>query len=97
VNQIDKISFDLSRMSQRAVAALGDGSEKVSMTFIEATLVGVLANLNFQPEVSRQVLHENFVNMMRRKNFAEAARYAVASEANVKSRLLVAIEEFRAV
>jgi hypothetical protein len=63
------------------------------MTFIESTLVGVLSNPD---EVSDKVaLPSSFSRMMRGDSFAAAARYAVASEANVKSRLSVAIEEFR--
>jgi hypothetical protein len=65
------------------------------MTFIESTLVGVLSNLDEVSDASKVALHSSFLRMMRRENFAAAARYAVASEANVKSRLNVAIEEFR--
>ncbi|MBT9387051.1 DUF262 domain-containing protein [Pseudooceanicola sp. CBS1P-1] len=95
--QIEQLQTRLEKMSQRAVHALGSGSTKISMTFIEATLVGVLSNLNSPLEASKETLHGNFLRMMRRDNFAEAARYAVASEANVKSRLAVAIEEFKMV
>jgi len=94
-HQIEQLQTKLAQMSEQAVHALGAGTTKVSMTFIEATLVGVLSNLNSSLEVSKETLHGNFLRMMRRDNFAEAARYAVASEANVKSRLYVAIEEFK--
>jgi len=93
--QIEQLQSRLAKMSQQAVLALGSGTAKVSMTFIEATLVGVLSNLNSSLETSKEVLHGKFLKMMRRDNFSEAARYAVASEANVKSRLLVAIDEFK--
>jgi len=94
-DKIEKLQTRLAIMSQQAVLALGSSTTKVSMTFIEATLVGVLSNLSSSLEASKEVLHGNFLSMMRRDNFAEAARYAVASEANVKSRLAVAIEEFK--
>lgn len=96
-DQIQQLQTRLAKMSQQAVLALGGGTAKVSMTFIEATLVGVLSNLNSSLDSSKEILHANFISMMRRDNFAEAARYAVASEANVKSRLAVAIEEFKTV
>lgn len=91
-SEIEELRYRLSEMSKRAVTALGEGNAKVSMTFIEATLVGILSNLDSLP--NDKILFENFIRMMRRDNFAQAARYAVASEANVKSRLAVAIEEF---
>lgn len=93
--QIKQLQARLAKMSQKAVLALGTGTTKVSMTFIEATLVGILSNLSMSVESNKELLHGNFLNMMRRENFAEAARYAVASEGNVKSRLAVAIEEFK--
>lgn len=96
-DQIQQLQTRLAKVSQQAVLALGSGTTKVSMTFIEATLVGLLSNLDSSLEATKEILHGNFLSMMRRDNFAEAARYAVASEANVKSRLAVAIEEFKTV
>jgi hypothetical protein len=86
---------DLATMSQAALAAFGvDERSKISMTFIEATLVGILRNLNGIVQFSAQNLRERFQQLMTEPSFENAAKYAIASEANVKTRMIAASKAF---
>lgn len=92
---ICQIENRLAAASSLALHALGgEDRGKISMTFIEATLVGILSNLNRVSDASKEDLESMFINMMREPSFSEAARYAIASEGNVKTRLETAINVF---
>ena len=84
-----------SEMSEIADTALSnlEGS-KVSLTFIEAALVGVLRHLPELKDKPAAHLQRQFDEMLSRLEEAEVARYAIASERNVKQRMDIAIEAF---
>lgn len=94
-DQIRKLNQSLAEMSNVAVHAIGrDSFSKISMTFIEATLVGILYNLDFAKDLTKDQLKERFQMMMSEPTFSEAAKYAIASETNVKKRMRTAMMVF---
>lgn len=83
----------------KAVAKFGKGAlspytGKISLTLIEALLVGLLRNLDVQASKSPSQLNASFAKMLEDKLFANAARYAISSEPNVKARLRAASRAF---
>jgi len=95
VNEAEGTISRLKSMSYAAVEALGkDKTHKISMTFIEAMLVGILRNLTNSEDKSAEILQGCFAQMLSEPSFAEAAKYAIASEANVKQRMVAAIHVF---
>jgi hypothetical protein len=93
--QMEQLKRQLEATSEAALHALsGAPSGKISMTFIEATLVGIFCNLDASLRKDRDALSASFGQMMSDPAFFESAKYAIASEKNVKSRLGVAIKVF---
>ncbi len=81
-------------MASYARKALNLPIGKISLTFIEAMLVGILRNLDTLGQRTDVDLTKTFETMLEAPQFAEAARYAIASEKNVKARLSTATAVF---
>lgn len=93
--EIATLKQTLTQASGVAVNAIGrESTSKISMTFIEATLVGILRNLETAKQLTKDDLKKRFEMMMSEPTFAEAAKYAIASESNVKRRMETAVEIF---
>lgn len=93
--EVERLNHILRKLSEHALHALGSNERfKISLTFIEATLVGILRNLEHVSDLPKSVLAEKFSLLMKEENFSDAAKYAIASEANVKARMKVASEVF---
>lgn len=72
------------------------GRTKKSLTLVEGVLVGVLSNIdriNVAPNRDR-ILAERGLQLMAEPEFAEGARYALASSQKVKDRLNKAVQVF---
>lgn len=91
---IKLIHENLNTMARYANQALRKHSSKISLTFIEAMLVAILKNAENLDQKKPNNLSEIFVSMLRERQFSEAARYAISSEANVKARINVAVKHF---
>jgi Protein of unknown function DUF262 len=92
---INSRSESLSNMASLARRALGtSGAGKVSLTFIEALLVGIMTNLPKLSDATDEKITNAFTDTLRRPSFRDAARYAITSEKNVKIRMESAISAF---
>ncbi len=88
----DALERKLSKMASIAEKALNPASkEKISMTFIEALLAGIVSNIEKIDLDDDTFISEALPKMLENSTFADAARYAIASESNVKNRMSVAI------
>jgi len=81
-----------------AIVLTALGRTKKSLTLVEAVLVGVLSNLDM---IDKRPDREEFLSgvgkkLMEEPEFAEGARYALASVQTVKSRLSKAVAVFGA-
>lgn len=85
----------LAKMSELALQALGAKNRfKISLTFIEATLVGILRNIHAVSQLPEYRFPVLFENLMFEETFANAAKYAISAEYNVKARMQVAESVF---
>jgi uncharacterized protein with ParB-like and HNH nuclease domain len=84
----------LQQVSKLGKDALSPYNSKISLTLIEALMVGLLRNLSTQASRSAIDLNTSFAKMIHDPLFSEAARYAIASEGNVKTRLSAAASAF---
>lgn len=92
---LNLLTAQLSEMATQARRALGVNERgKISLTVVEAVLVGVLRNLEESAKATTKKLQANFRTMVESKEFKEAARYAVAGEKNVKARMQFASNIF---
>lgn len=88
--QIGDLDAKLSRMARAARISLSDpSSSKISLTYIEATLVGILNNIESVNEASDDELRLAFNSMIDKLIEADLARYAIASETNVRARMMI--------
>lgn len=86
---------DLAELARVARLALDNHpSKKISITIVEAVLVGIFSNLDTTRHASQKTITDYFVQMLSDAAFTDAARYAIASEANVKARLSVSKTKF---
>ncbi|MGR3823707.1 MAG: DUF262 domain-containing protein [Salipiger marinus] len=93
----DKIELDakLAEVARVALVALDSyPAKKISITIVEAVLVGILSNLDTAKHHSKEMITNNFSQMLSDTAFKNSARYAIASEANVKARLNVSKSKF---
>lgn len=93
----DRIALDseLAELARVAHIALENyPAKKISITIVEAVLVGILSNLDTAKHRSPETIADNFSQMLSDAAFKDAARYAIASEANVKARLAVSNAKF---
>jgi len=91
------IEDTLSAVAENAAIALQDLKGKISLTVVESALVGILSNLSTVQHLSANALPVAFEKMLQANEFAEAARYAITSERNVKARLDIARVAFAGV
>lgn len=92
VLDIAEIKERLDRMAFFARMTLANTSGKLSLTVVESVLVGIIPNLSKLTDSSQ--LQAALARMLEAPEFLNAARYAISTEANVKSRMKVALTEF---
>ncbi len=93
--EIENLEKRLTWMSEAALWSLGPNDKfKISLTFIEATIVGILRNIRNVSEHPMDRLSSKFSELMDEENFRNAAKYAIAAEHNVKARMEVAAVVF---
>jgi hypothetical protein len=92
--EAQRLRARLERVSKLGREALKPYSSKISLTLIEALLVGLLRNLDAHQSSDSTSLNEAFSKMVMDPLFSNAARYAIASETNVKTRLRAASSAF---
>jgi hypothetical protein len=93
-NEAEALTTKLAQMSEAALAAFGNEKTKISMTFIEAALVGILRNLDLASNTESSNLRNGFLRLMDEPLFESAAKYAISSEQNVKTRMIAASKIF---
>lgn len=94
VNTMQNRLRDMAGIARQALDAIRG---KISLTFIEAMLVAILNNIDTIRDSNYNNLSMTFLKMLDAPQFADAARYAIASEKNVKTRLQTASEIFAGV
>jgi hypothetical protein len=92
--EVDQMRASLAQVARLGRDALSPYTTKISLTLIEALLVGLLRNIHAHKNSKSFDLYTSFATMIRDPLFAEAARYAIASESNVKTRLKAAAKAF---
>ncbi|OOO44052.1 hypothetical protein BS629_28255 [Rhizobium leguminosarum bv. viciae USDA 2370] len=89
-----RLEDTLAAVAENTAIALQNLRGKLSLTVVESALVGILSNLATVQNVNARELPAAFDRMLQATEFAEAARYAITSEKNVKARLGIAREAF---
>lgn len=84
----------LSEVSRIARSAVGGTWWKIPVSQLEAILVGIMNNLDRLKDVPDSRLQAAFKSLQEKPSFLEAARYAVNSVENVRSRVGEATKAF---
>ncbi len=93
--ELETIEGRLELMSRSANLAIEVPKiSKISLTYIEAALVGILNNLDDVVEVSGVELRQRFDNMRSDKEFQKTTQFRLSSTENVKNRIKLASHAF---
>lgn len=93
LGDLESILSDVARIAR---IAIGGTQWKVPVSQFEATLVGIRANLDRLRTIPDKRIQSAFLNLEKQPSFVEAARYAVNSTENVRTRVAEATRAFAA-
>lgn len=91
---IEELNRHLERLASTTRSALRTINSKVSLTYIEAVLIGILANIDQTEKMAPDELSLRFSQLVDELYEGDLARYAVASETKVRDRINIAKRVF---
>jgi len=95
IENLAGVDDKLTKVSSLAHIALSlESRKKLSLSLIEAVLVGIYVNILSLDGVTPNQLKTSFSKLKSLPAFSESARYAISSVENVKARLNDAIDSF---
>lgn len=94
IERLKEVEGALGDLANAARRCLSKTKGKVSLTYIEAALIGLFANLKIAEKLSESELTSRFDELVEELFARDLARYAVASEANVTQRIELATSVF---